>query len=320
MTDGTLIALSGGVGGAKLVLGLAHVLPPERLLVVTNTGDDFDHFGLRICPDTDTVIYTLSNLADPERGWGRVDESWNFMKAVTELGGEDWFNLGDRDLALHVLRTKQLKTGASLSEVTAGIAENLGIAVPIVPMCDEPVATMVDTPQGRLAFQHYFVRERCVPQVKGFEFEGIDAARPAPALVEALAAEPDAIVLAPSNPFVSVAPILTVPGMRTLLRNCGAPIVAVSPIVGGRALKGPAAKMMDELGTPVSALEIARHYIEFIDGLVIDETDADLAPAIEELGIRTHIAPTIMRSLDDRIDLARQTVDFATRLRESVRR
>lgn len=320
MTGGTVIALSGGVGGAKLVLGLAHVLPSDRLLVVTNTGDDFDHFGLRICPDTDTVIYTLSNLADPERGWGRVDESWNFMKVVTDLGGEDWFNLGDRDLALHVLRTQRLKAGASLSAVTADIAENLGIAVPIVPMCDEPVATMVDTPQGRLAFQQYFVRERCAPRVTGFEFEGIDAARPAPALAEAISAEPGAIILAPSNPFVSVAPILTVPGMQRLLRNCGAPIVAVSPIVGGRALKGPAAKMMDELGTPASALEIARHYTDFIDGLVIDETDANLAPAIEDLGIQAHIAPTIMRSLDDRIDLARQTVDFASRLRESVRR
>lgn len=320
MTGGTVIALSGGVGGAKLVLGLAHVLPSDRLLVVTNTGDDFDHFGLRICPDTDTVIYTLSNLADPERGWGRVDESWNFMKVVTDLGGEDWFNLGDRDLALHVLRTQRLKAGASLGAVTADIAENLGIAVPIVPMCDEPVATMVDTPQGRLAFQQYFVRERCAPRVTGFEFEGIDAARPAPALAEAILAEPGAIILAPSNPFVSVAPILTVPGMRMLLRNCGAPIVAVSPIVGGRALKGPAAKMMDELGTPASALEIARHYTDFIDGLVIDETDANLAPAIEDLGIQAHIAPTIMRSLDDRIDLARQTVDFASRLRESVRR
>ncbi len=320
MTDGTVIALSGGVGGAKLVLGLAHALSSDRLLVVTNTGDDFDHFGLRICPDTDTVIYTLSNLADPERGWGRVDESWNFMKAVTDLGGEDWFNLGDRDLALHVLRTQRLKAGASLSAVTADITETLGIAVPIVPMCDEPVATMVDTPQGRMAFQHYFVRERCAPRVTGFKFEGIDAARPAPALNEAMSAEPGAIILAPSNPFVSVAPILTVPGMRALLRNCGAPIVAVSPIVGGRALKGPAAKMMDELGMPASALEIARHYADFIDGLVIDETDANLASAIEELGIRAHIAPTIMRSLDDRIDLARQSVDFATRLRENVRR
>ncbi len=320
MTGGTVIALSGGVGGAKLVLGLSHVLPSDRLLVVTNTGDDFDHFGLRICPDTDTVIYTLSNLADPERGWGRVDESWNFMEAMAQLGGEGWFNLGDRDLALHVLRTDRLRAGASLSAVTSDIAGSLGIAVPVLPMCDEPVATMVNTPQGRLAFQHYFVRERCAPQVTGFEFDGVDAARPAPALVEALAAGPEAIILAPSNPFVSVAPILAVPGMRTLLRGCGAPIVAVSPIVGGRALKGPAAKMMDELGMPASALEIARHYQNFIDGLVIDETDSDLAPAIQELGIGAHIAQAIMRDLDDRIDLARQTVDFAARLRGSIRR
>ena len=305
MTHGPIITLSGGVGGAKLVLGLAHVMPSDRLLVVTNTGDDFDHFGLRICPDTDTVIYTLSGLADPERGWGSADESWNFMQAMAQLGGEEWFNLGDRDLALHVFRTNLLEAGSSLSAVTAEIAGALGIAVPILPMCDEPVATMVETSQGRLSFQHYFVRERCGPKVTGFEFEGVDAARPNPAIVDAIDASPAAVLLAPSNPFVSVGPILAVPSMHTLLRNCGAPIVAVSPIVGGKALKGPAAKMMDELGLPASALEIAHHYRDFIDGLVIDETDAELAPAIEDLGISAQIAPTIMSDLDDRIDLAR---------------
>jgi LPPG:FO 2-phospho-L-lactate transferase len=320
MTADRFITLSGGVGGAKLVLGLAHALPADRLLVVTNTGDDFNHFGLRICPDTDTVIYTLSGLADRERGWGREGESWGFMQAMREIGGAVWFNLGDRDLALHVLRTDRLAGGASLSEVTAEIAASLGIKVPILPMCDQPVATMVETPEGRLAFQHYFVRERCTPTVTGFVFEGVAAARPNPALVSALAENPAVILIAPSNPFVSVDPILAVPGLRDLLRKGRMPIIAVSPIVGGDAIKGPAAKMMKELGIGASALEIARHYRGFIDGLVIDERDAGLAPDIAELGMAVEVAPTIMHDLDDRIELANRTIDFAARLRGDIQR
>ncbi|MDA4848766.1 2-phospho-L-lactate transferase [Hoeflea poritis] len=315
-----VIALSGGVGGAKLVLGLSHALPAERLLVVTNTGDDFDHFGLRICPDTDTVIYTLSDLADREHGWGRTDESWNFMDAVRELGGADWFNLGDRDLALHVLRTDRLKSGESLSGVTNHIAGVLGIRVSIVPMCDQPVATVVETADGPLEFQHYFVRERCAPQVTGFAFEGIEKARPNPALISALEDQPAVIVIAPSNPFVSVEPILAVPGMRTALRDCGAPIVAVSPIVGGQALKGPAAKMMAELGVPASAVEIARHYRGFIDGLIIDEKDAHHMREITDIGVPVEVAQTVMSDLNDRVELAGRTVDFAARLRGGIKR
>lgn len=320
MSTDRIITLSGGVGGAKLVLGLTHALPADRLLVVTNTGDDFDHFGLRICPDTDTVIYTLSDLADRERGWGRTGESWNFMDAMREIGGADWFNLGDRDLALHVYRTDRLNNGASLSEVTAYIADVLGISVPVVPMCDQPVSTMVDTAETRLAFQHYFVREQCAPKVTGFAFDGIDKASPNPALISALDDNSAAVVIAPSNPFVSVAPILAVPGMRDLLRDCGAPIVAVSPIIGGQALKGPAAKMMTELGMPASALEIARHYQNFIDGLIIDEKDAHLAPAISDLGLQVEVTQTIMNDLSDRINLAGQTLDFAARLRGGIKR
>ena len=253
MSERRVIALSGGVGGAKLVLGLAHVLPGDRLTVVTNTGDDFDHLGLRICPDTDTVLYTLSGLADPKKGWGRAEETWTFMDALSALGGEDWFSLGDGDLALHVLRTHRLSEGASLGDVTAEMADVLNIAPMILPMSDQPVATHVDTPDGRLAFQHYFVRERCAPIVTGFDFEGIEAARPNPELVRQLEEGPEAIIIAPSNPYISVDPILGLPGLRAMLRACGAPIIAISPIVGGAAIKGPAAKMMTELGVEVSA-------------------------------------------------------------------
>ena len=233
MSERPVIALSGGVGGAKLVLGLAHVLPGDRLTVVTNTGDDFDHLGLRICPDTDTVLYTLSGLADPDKGWGRAGETWTFMRALAALGGEDWFSLGDGDLALHVLRTHRLSEGASLGEVTAEVADVLNIAPMILPMSDQPVATHVNTPDGQLAFQHYFVRERCAPVVTGFEFKGVDAAKPNPELVQQLETGPEAIIIAPSNPYISVDPILGLPGLWAMLRACGAPIIAISPIVGG---------------------------------------------------------------------------------------
>lgn len=242
------------------------------------------------------------------------------MEAMGELGGADWFNLGDRDLAMHVYRTDSLARGASLSEVTNQIAGVLGIRVPILPMCEQPVSTIVNTAGGPLAFQHYFVREQCAPQVSGFAFDGIDEACPNPAVTRALRENPAAIVIAPSNPYVSVAPILAVPGMRDQLRQCGAPIVAVSPIVGGQALKGPAAKMMVELGVPATALEIARHYKGFADGLVIDETDAHLGPEIASLGMQVEIVQTVMKNLTDRIDLAKRTVDFATRLSGEINR
>ena len=309
-----IIALSGGIGGAKLVLGLSKVLPAQELLVVTNTGDDFDHFGLRICPDTDTVLYTLSGLSDPVKGWGRVDETWTFMQAVQDLGGQSWFNLGDGDLALHVLRTERLNSGMSLTEVTAELATAMGIDVPIVPMSDQSVGTVVHTPEGQLAFQHYFVRDRCVPQVTGFEFSGIDSATPNPILLEALDNDPGAIVIAPSNPFVSVDPILELPGLRARLKTSDAPIIAVSPIVGGQAIKGPAAKMMSELGKDVSALGVARHYQGLIDGLVIDEQDRELQTEIEDLGMAVTVAPTIMHDLATRIALAQVTLEFAEQL------
>ena len=315
MTAGGLIALSGGVGGAKLVLGLSHLPEADALTVVTNTGDDFDHFGLRICPDTDTVLYTLGGLADKARGWGREGETWGFMQAMAALGGADWFNLGDADLALHVLRSHRLRAGETLSRITADIAARMGITARILPMSDDPVATIVETPDGPLPFQHYFVRERCAPVATGFAFAGLDAARPNPALIEALGRAPAAILIAPSNPYVSIDPILGLPGLRAAIKASGAPVVAVSPIVGGAAIKGPAAKMMGELGADVSALGIARHYAGLVDGLIVDEADAALVPAIEDLGIEAIAAPTLMTDLASRIALARVTADFAGRLR-----
>ena len=311
MSEPNVLALSGGVGGAKLALGLAHLLPPENLTVVANTGDDFTHLGLRICPDIDTVIYTLSDLADKERGWGRAGETWNFMAALSRLGSENWFNLGDSDLAMHIHRTERLKQGATLSEVTAEIASTLGIKATVIPMTDDPVATIVETPDGPLAFQHYFVRERCQPSVTGFRFEGIEAADPAPIFTKHLENSLDLILVTPSNPFVSIEPILSLRGVRDRIAKSSAPVIAVSPIVGGKAIKGPAAKMMAELGMPASALEVARAYRDVIDGFVIDVDDEAQVAEIEAIGMNVLVTNTVMNDLDDRITLARDCCDFA---------
>lgn len=308
---GPIVTLSGGVGGAKMVLGLSHLVENDRLVVACNTGDDFDHLGLRICPDIDSVLYALSGLSDEERGWGRRDETWTCMFALRELGGPGWFNLGDADLATHLLRSDLLRQGRTPGEVTADLARHMGVKAKILPMSDDPVATVVNTQTGDLAFQHYFVREQCAPEVTGFLFEGIDQARVHAAIRGALENDPEAIVIAPSNPYVSIDPILGLRGMAKLLTGSGAPIVAVSPIVGGQALKGPAAKMMQELGNEVSALGIAKHYQGLVDGIVIDEHDAHLAHDIESLGIRTRVARTVMTDLETRIALAEATLDFA---------
>ncbi|NKB53578.1 MAG: 2-phospho-L-lactate transferase [Rhizobiaceae bacterium] len=317
MSPGKIIALSGGVGGAKLVLGLSHVLPDDRLMVVTNTGDDFDHFGLRICPDTDTVIYTLADLADKTKGWGRADESWTFMKTTRSLGGEDWFNLGDGDLALHVMRTQALARGQSLSDVTASVSKAWNIGVQIVPMCDQAVATTVKTETGSLAFQHYFVRDQCQPVVTGFDFEGIDQATANPIALDALGQGPDAIILTPSNPYVSIDPILKTPGMRPAIEASDAPVIAVSPIVGGAAIKGPAAKMMSELGVPATVLEVAKHYSGLVDAMVIDEIDGHLASAIQDLGMEVSVVPTVMTGLEDKIALAKDVLALVRRLKSA---
>ncbi len=301
-----ILALTGGVGGAKLALGLANLLTPDQLAFVVNTGDDFEHFGLHISPDVDTLTYTLAQLANTEYGWGREDESWDFMQAMEQLGGETWFNLGDRDLALHMRRTQLLASGASLSDATTTITQALGINHCVFPMSDDPVRTQVQTKDGWLAFQHYFVRDACKPKVTGFEFTGIAQAKPQPEML-AWVADASAVVICPSNPFVSVDPILNLPGMREALAKSPAKVIAVSPIVGGNAIKGPTAKMMRELNIPSMADEVAAHYGDLLDGYVLDELDKFLAQSI---AVPTRVAQTVMQTLDDRIALAKDCLDF----------
>ena len=312
MNIGPVVALSGGVGGAKLALGLYRVLPPDSLTVICNPGDDFDHLGLRICPDADTVLYTLAGLANPETGWGRSDETWTFMQALAALGGEGWFRLGDGDLALHVERTRRLAAGEPLSHVTENVARRLGVRARIVPACDTAVRTTVRTPGGRLPFQHYFVRYQCEPAVTGFDFEGAGDARPCGAALAAFA-DPSlrCVVVCPSNPFISIDPILAVPGMRDAIR-AAAPVIGVSPIIGGSAVKGPTAKMMRELGLDVSNRAIERHYGDVVDAWIIDSEDAADAAGFDR---PVRIAPTLMRTGADKATLARAVLEFAVSLR-----
>ncbi|MFT3721121.1 2-phospho-L-lactate transferase [Pseudorhodoferax sp.] len=307
-----IIALAGGVGGAKLVDGLAAVLPPAELLAVVNTGDDFDHLGLRVCPDLDTVMYTLAGRANPETGWGLAGESWQFMQALERLGGETWFRLGDQDLATHVRRTGLLAQGRTLSEVTASLCAALGVAHRVLPMSDDPVRTMVRIDEGEIGFQDYFVRRHCEPVLRGLRYAGAEAARPAPGLLQALGdARLRAIVLCPSNPYLSIAPLLAMPGMRERLRAARVPVVAVSPIVGGQAIKGPAAKIMRELGHAPSALEVARHYRGLVDGCVLDHADAALSEDVAALGIAPLVTATVMHAREDRARLAQEVLAFA---------
>ena len=304
----TMLALTGGVGGAKLALGLAKVLPPEEVAFVVNTGDDFEHLGLHISPDIDTLAYTLAGLADAANGWGRGDESWHCLETLGALGGETWFRLGDRDLALHLRRRTLLDQGIGLNAATTAIARGLGIEHAILPMSDDAVRTRVLTPDGPLAFQHYFVRDRCEPVAQGFEFAGANSARLNPAIPFD---DVRLVVICPSNPFVSVDPILAVPGMREALRDTEVPVVAVSPIVGGRAIKGPTAKMMRELGVPATTLQVAKHYAGLATHFVLDAVDAEAESAVAALGLETQVAQTVMRSLADRIALARTVLEFS---------
>ena len=309
---GHVVALCGGVGGAKLAHGLALALPPDKLSVIVNTGDDFQHLGLHISPDLDSVMYALAGLSDPIRGWGRRDETWAFMEALEDLGAETWFRLGDRDLAVHVERTRRLAQGATLSEVTAHLCNALAIAVRVVPMSDDPVRTRVLTADGWLDFQEYFVRRQCAPAVRDFLFAGAETARAQPHALAALERRDlRAIVICPSNPFVSVAPILAVPGVARAIRECSAPVLAVTPIIGGQAIKGPAAKMMAELGLDVSGVAVARRYAGLIDGFVIDRVDPT-PDAIE--GITFFSAATLMNTVDDRLQLARAVLRAADSL------
>jgi LPPG:FO 2-phospho-L-lactate transferase len=308
-----IVALAGGVGGAKMAQGLQAALPPGDLTVVVNTADDFELYGLHISPDLDTVMYTLAGIADPVNGWGVAADTRHTLDAIARYGQDPWFLLGDQDFATHILRTERLRAGTSLSAVTTEFCGALGLRSRIVPMTDDRVATLVDTPAGRLEFQDYFVGRHQSDDVLRVTFAGIERATAHP---DALAAirEADAVVIAPSNPIVSVAPILATPGMREALADTPAPIVAISPIVGGRALKGPAAQMLATLGHDVSALGVARLYAGLIDGLVIDEVDRELAPAIELAGPRVLVTATVMGGEADRRRLATEVLDFAASL------
>jgi LPPG:FO 2-phospho-L-lactate transferase len=307
-----VIVLTGGVGGAKLVLGLCHALPPEDVTVIVNTGDDFSHLGLAVSPDIDTLLYTLAGKANVAQGWGREGESWNFMAAVRSLGGEEWFALGDGDLALHVLRTQRLHQGDQLSAIIADFARAWGIRAEILPMSDDPVATQVLTDEGELEFQQYFVRRRCEPAVRSIRFAGAQVASCVPRVEQVLRdASSRAILIAPSNPYLSIDPILAVPAIRRALLQTTVPVVAVSPLVASDAVKGPTAKLMRELGLEVSAFTIAQHYGDLIDGMLIDERDPP--GALEQPHARTD---TLMKTLDDRMRVARAALALADSFRQ----
>jgi LPPG:FO 2-phospho-L-lactate transferase len=309
--EGFVLALSGGIGGAKLALGLYRVLPPGALTVVANTGDDFEHLGLAISPDIDTLLYTLAGLDNPELGWGRRDETWTFMQALGRLGGETWFNLGDGDLATHVERTRRLAAGESLSQITEDFRRRLGISARLLPMSNDRVRTRLLTAAGWLDFQDYFVRQCCTPVVRKIAFAGAAEAQPQPEFLAALSDRNlRAVVICPSNPFISIDPILAMPSVCEALRACPAPVVAVSPIIGGKAVKGPTAKMMAELGLPVDAAAVARHYGDILDLYVADEADAD---ELCDLGLPVAFTQTLMLSLEDREALARAVLEAAAR-------
>ncbi len=305
-----ITAFAGGVGGAKLVDGLAAILPVENLRVVVNTGDDFEHFGLTICPDLDTVTYTLAGLANPLTGWGRAEESWHVLEALEKLGGPIWFQLGDRDLALHLERTRLLQRGEPLSAVCARLCAQLGIEVQVLPMSDNAVRTMVFTDEGELPFQEYFVARRCEPKVSGFRFRGVEKARPAPGVVEAIQFA-DCIVFCPSNPWVSLDPILAVPGLRAAVAE--KPVIGISPIVGGQAIKGPAAKMYTELGYQPSALAVAKHYADLLTAFVIDDEDAEQQSKISDLGMLALVTRIVMQNQNDRCRLAEEVVEYVSK-------
>ncbi|MCC6167772.1 MAG: 2-phospho-L-lactate transferase [Caldilineaceae bacterium] len=310
MTFSRVVALAGGVGGAKLATGLQEALPLGALTVVVNTGDDFEHWGLTICPDLDTVIYNLAGIHNPATGWGRAHETGYVLKAMSELGGEDWFRLGDRDLALHLRRTEWLRQGIPLSEVTDRLRRGFGIPSTVLPMCDEPVRTLVHTDEGDLPFQHYFVRRRCEPLLIDLSYVGAEKARIPDAAHEAIHAA-EVIVFCPSNPYLSLDPILSVPSMRRLLRDVRAWKIAVTPIVGGEAIKGPAAKMMREMGQMISPLTVVDHFADLLDAFVLDNTDAVLHDAVQ---LPTLVTDTIMTDLQSRRRLAQEILDFVTGL------
>lgn len=309
-----ILALSGGVGGAKLALGLSRVLPPGDLTVIANTGDDFEHLGLAISPDLDTLLYTLAGLDNPATGWGQRDESWQFMTALGALGGATWFRLGDRDLATHVERTRRLRGGETLSQIAEDFRRRLGITTRLLPMSDDPVRTQVQTAEGWLDFQDYFVRRQCRPEISAIAFRGASTARPHPEFLAALH-DPAlrAVVICPSNPLISIEPILALPGIRIALQECTAPVVTVAPLIGGAAVKGPTAKMMRELGIAASAAAVARRYGDLIDAYVVDRADAESCASLDCAVVP---AKALMETLAEREALARVVLQAADQVLE----
>ena len=302
-------ALAGGVGGAKLADGLAQVLPAEALTIIVNTGDDFEHLGLHISPDLDTVCYTLAGIANPVTGWGRDSETLLAMETLTNLGGPSWFHLGDRDLGVHIERTRRLHQGDRLSQITQDFCQAWGIGATILPMSDDFVPTWVDTDEGELPFQEYFVHRRCLPQVKGFRFQGIEQAQPAPGVLPAIL-EASLIVICPSNPWVSIDPILEIPGIRASIESSHAPVIAISPIIAGQTIKGPAAKMYAELGIEPSAASVARHYGPLLDGFVLDLLDRDLQASLQTVQLKVLVTNSVMKTPEDRRSLAQEVLWF----------
>lgn len=306
-----IVALAGGVGGAKLAHGLAQILAPEDLTVIVNTGDDFEHLDLHISPDLDTVCYTLAGLANPDTGWGRADETWQTITNIERLGGPGWFHLGDQDIATHIERTRRLKEGQVLSQITRHFCNAWGVKPTILPMSDQPVRTIVETDEGDLPFQEYFVHRACQPRVRGFHFNGIESAKPAPGAQQAIQSA-DAIIICPSNPWVSIDPILRVLSPVLKKKEKSWRMIAVSPIIGGQTIKGPAAKMYAELGIEPSALAVANHYHNLINGFVLDDVDSHLADTIH---IQTLTTNTFMKSNKDRAHLAQDVLHFAGKLK-----
>jgi LPPG:FO 2-phospho-L-lactate transferase len=309
-----VVALAGGVGGAKLAHGLSQVLTPGKLTVIVNSGDDFEHLGLKICPDLDTVCYTLAGIANPTTGWGRLDESWNAMASLEGLGGPTWFRLGDRDLGTHLERTRLLKMGYTLSQITEEFNHAWEIEQSIIPVTDDVVPTMVDTDIGILPFQEYFVKQHCRPVVRGFKFNNVEDSKPAPGVLDAIQ-KAELIVICPSNPWVSIDPILAIPGVRNALLSKTIPIIAVSPIIGGKTVRGPAAKMYSELGFNPSALTVAEHYGSCIydgvlSGFVFDNLDIMMSGEILKLGLQIFVTNTLMKTSPDRQRLAQEVIEF----------
>jgi LPPG:FO 2-phospho-L-lactate transferase len=304
-----VVALAGGVGGAKMTDGLAQVLPPENLTIIVNTGDDFEHLGLYISPDLDTVCYTLAGLSNPETGWGRQGETFQVLEGLKKLGCPDWFRLGDQDLATHIERTRRMKEGQSLSQLTHAFCQTWGVRHTILPMSNQPVRTMVDTlADGELAFQEYFVRRKCIPKVKGFRFAGIKSAQPAPGVLDSIE-QANAVVICPSNPWVSIDPILALEGILSALES--KLVIAVSPIIDGYTVKGPAAKIFTELGIPASALAVASHYEKLLSAFVLDKVDAKLVPKVQIPTLSTNI---LMKTQADRRLLAQDVLNFIHKL------